>query len=590
MPIEKDRIRPMVEPGLKTRLPYHHLETRRGFLGTVIATTITADTAHANAISQSSITKDTVDNTVVEARGFILSTDYPNVQAAIDAVAAKGGGEVYIPGNTINEIDKPLLMRAGVNLIGMGESSILLAKNCDAIHYIFFQGSGNNRISNLLIQGADTTTHTAIKQIATMDDADELYGVTISNVLIRNFNVGIHFRTVRNLNLDNNWAQDVNSGLELVGKCLVVNFSGLNRFVKGAGNGFGKSRGIYCDWFNYTSGTGLVRPESVKMPAGVSVFGFDTGLSINAAIYCIINNTDVQALIDGVVFSEVETLIIDGNYIQIAGPIGSVGIRGKDQSSVIGAKISIRKNNINATETSADASIGLLLGHPSSAGNVDNVDVEGNDFNGFTLCDINTNGSGNIILRANRCRSTAPGKSILIGTLPANRPIHIHENVCENRIAYAQVALETGNIQLGTNVVGGGTLAFGPSGEPVSVSVSSNHFSGSGSLVWNVEEKNVEVFKYILRGKIMTVFIKIVDSKLEGISDDQLLIRIPAGRKAVLSPPSSVGRAQQGSPSEDVDAYFEISSAETHIVVSRKNSSWAVGNISIFGQYEFEVE
>jgi len=379
------------------------------------------------------------------------------IQAAIDAASAAGGGTVLVP-EGIFRYTTALEMKDKVNIVGFGgRSSILKPVGVHGLKYSYLTSFGNSRISSIGLEGSSTTSHIGIYQEGTLDDADELYGITIDNCLLRGFNVSIKFRTVRNVTISNNWLQDTNGGIHLVGKCLVINIHD-NKLVFAAGSGTGTQYGIYCDWFNYTSGTGNVRPESVKIRDN-HIYGFDYGIAFEACVYAICAGNDINAAIEGVVWEDAsDILTIRDNYIQISGAAASVAVRGKDQSAVINTKVTIDSNSINGVNTTAGTSIGLQIG-TSAVGNCDNVRVVGNSFTGFTLYDIIVNKSGHILIEDNACYSTGVTESIVTSTLPTSRPVYIRNNDCYDTIGYDASDFNSGDLRLGMNITSQTTVS-----------------------------------------------------------------------------------------------------------------------------------
>lgn len=413
----------------------------------------TATTLHAWIERQALNVKD------FGAVGDGSTNDAASIQAAIDAASTAGGGTVLFPRGTY-KITTALAMKDKVDLVGFGGRSSIIAPNgCDGLTYGYTSSFGNSRISNIGIEGTSTTAKIGIYQAGTLNDADELYGITIDNCLIRGFNVSIKFRTVRDVTIANNWLQDTNGGIHLVGKCLVVNIHD-NKIVFAAGSGTGTQYGVYCDWFNYTSGSGNVRPESVKIRDN-TIYGFDYGIAFEASIFGLAEGNDINADIEGVVWEDASNLlVIRDNYIQIAGAAGSVAVRGKDQSAVIDTKVVIEANHINGVNNTAGTSIGVQVG-TSAVGNCDNVRIVGNSFYGFTLYDIIVNKSGHVLIEDNACYSTGATESIVTSTLPTGRPVYIRNNDCYDTIGYDSSDFNSGDLRLGVNVVSGTTVSDG---------------------------------------------------------------------------------------------------------------------------------
>lgn len=400
--------------------------------------------------------RETVSVKDFGAVGDGVTDDTAAIQAAIDAVDASGGGTVFIPAGSY-EITTAINMKNGVDIVGAGYRTLVTPNGCDGFIFNYTTGFSNTRISNLGIEGTGTSTNIAIYQPGTLDDADELYGISIDNVLIRGFNIGMKFRCVRNVLVHNCWMQDVNSGIHLVGKCLVFRITGNTKIVFAAGSGTGTQYGVLCDGFDFTSGTGVVRPETVLI-SGATFFGFSYAVAFEQVIFGAVRDCDIQATLEAVRINlALSVLNIDSNYIQVASATGSAAVRYIQQSSVVDGKINITGNRIESVNVTAGTTIGVLLAIPGS-GNCDNVTITDNTFNGNTLHDIAVYGSGHVAIRDNRCRSSGLANSITISAVPSGRPVYIDGNNCVGEIATDSADVSANRIFFLPNVTNGSTI------------------------------------------------------------------------------------------------------------------------------------
>ena len=157
------------------------------------------------------------------ATGDGTTDDTAEIQAAIDACEAAAGGWVYFPAGTYR-ITATLNVPGAVSIMGVADvGSTIKADDCDAqrLTFNFLRGFGRMVVRDLNLEGVNGTTRRGIIAPGTSSDMDELYGLAIENVLIRHFNIGLHFRTVRNFTVKGCWFQDVSRGIELIGKNLV---------------------------------------------------------------------------------------------------------------------------------------------------------------------------------------------------------------------------------------------------------------------------------------------------------------------------------------------------------------------------------
>ena len=522
------------------------------------------------------------------AVGDGVTNDQSAIQAAIDAVEATAtGGAVYLPAGEY-KITSSIAMKAGVSLIGDGGlSSRITAVSVDAITFSFTTGFGDVVIDGLNIEGSSTSNNKGIYQAGTLDDADELYGITIKNCLIRGFNDSISFRTVRNIRIFNNWLQDTNSGIKLVGKCLVVNIHD-NFIVYAAGSGTGTQYAIFADWFNYTGGTGFVRPESVKIRDN-HIYGFDYGVNLGAAIYAFVTGNDVQCGIEGVTWGDVSSnLSIRDNYIEVAGISGSTALRGKPQSVVLDNSVTIDGNTCIGNGNAAGTSIGCLIGSSSPAGNVDNITITNNNFVGFTLYDIISYVSGHIDIIKNNCYSSAVTQSIVTSSIPANRPVYIARNDCYSTIGYDGADFNAGRLVLGRNVINQTTVNEG-SLAWTSPSFDAGNFTASGSQTWTVGAGDVTTYKWVRNGKMITVVFALASTTVGGTPDAELRIAIPASLTASSTSMNPVRIVDNGTAAI---GYCLASVGNAYITVRKVdllNWTASTNNTSIEGQITFEV-
>ena len=234
--------------------------------------------------------------------------------------------------------------------------------------------------------------------------------------------------------------------------------------VYAAGSGSGTQYAVYTDAFNYTSGSGSVRPETVCIQRNV-IYGYTNGIAFTGVVFGTCRDNDIQATGVGVSFSTASAPItIDSNYIQIAGASASIAVNGVAQASAIDSGIVIINNHINAVSTTAGTSVGVQLGNVSN-GNQDNVRVENNSFFGFTLYDIAFYKSGHITVRGNSCYSTGVTNSIFCTALATDRPSYISENDCYSTIAADSADIASNLVQIGKNIINQTTTDYGNVGD-----------------------------------------------------------------------------------------------------------------------------
>lgn len=582
-----------VNDAVYTSLPavYTNLaDTSNASMGDALIGVKRTDTG-AVATTQHALNERTILNVMdFGAVGDGVTNDAAAIQAAVDAANAMGGGTVEFPDGKTFMYTSAIAMKQGVNVVGRGYGSVLAPTACSAFTFGFTTGFGNSVIDNLRIEASTGTSQIGIYQAGTLNNADELYGITISNCLIRGFNIAIKFRTVRNVSIFNNWIQDCNSGIHLIGQCLVINIFG-NKMVYASGSGSGTQYAIYTDSFNYTSGTGIVRPETVCVQRNV-IYGYTNGIAFTGVVFGTSRDNDIQATGIGISFSTASAPItIDSNYIQIAGASATIGINGVAQASALDTGVVIINNHINAVSTTAGTSIGIKLGDVSN-GNQDNVRMENNSFFGFTLYDIAFYKSGHITVRGNSCYSTGVTASIFSTVLAANRPSYVYENDCYSVITADSADIASNLIEIGKNIINQTTIDYGNVGDSgwITPTFAAGDYVGTGAMTWTVASGDVEVMRYRIQGKTMTVNIILTTTTVGGTVNSPLKIKIPASKsvsKRAINPCHILDNGTR------LIAYLEVTPTDaTYINVAKADgSNWTLStdNTYVRGQIVFEI-
>lgn len=515
----------------------------------------------------------------------ISGNNAAQINDAITKLAAAGGGTVELAAGSW-PITASIVMAAGVDLVGQGmTATVIQPTGVDGITFGFTSTYANTSIKNLSVVGTTTTDKVGIYQAGTTSSADELYGITLEGVGVRQFNIAAKFRTVRNVTISNCWFQDVNSGLHLIGKCLVVNIRD-SKIVKAAGSGTGTQYAILCDAYTYAVG-GSIRPEAVKVRDS-HIYGFEQGVTFEGVVYGFVNGCDIQATVNGVTWSSADALLdVSKNYIQIAGAAGAAAVYGKAQASVLNTSIRVRDNHINGVSTTAGTSYGVLLGTAVN-GNQDNVTVEGNSFTGFTLYDIAVYKSGHIRISGNECYSSGTTGSILTSALPgASRPVYIDRNDCAKTIDTDSADRISGAVRLGDNIVSGTTVSANPWQTPT---FAAGDFTANGAMTWTVDAGDVTTYAWRQDGKMMTVLITLATTTVGGTPNTQLQIKVPGGRtaaKRAINPCFILDNNVR------TTGYLDVAAGGTNITVNRTDgANWTAStNLTyVYGQITFEVQ
>lgn len=380
------------------------------------------------------------------------------IQAGIAALAARAtDGTLYFPEGTY-KITTAIAMAAGVNIVGAGPTvSVIAPTSCGAFTYAFTTGWGDSRIANIGIEGAGTSgNNIAIYQAGTTLDTDELYGLTIERVYIRNFDIAFKARNVRVLTITGCWFQNINSGIQLIGKIIGAYIHGNKIERATAQSGTADLYGFYIAEYAFPAGT--VAPEGIRILDN-QIFSFATAIYTNFSSFLNILSNDIAVTATGIRLSTSNgvTNICD-NYIEVDGATTVDGIFGQDQSSSAAAPINIMRNRFVSLGGTALTTTGVRMGTAAIAGNQEHINIENNAFNGWTLADISTALSGNIRIVGNDCHSSGVTNSIYVGQVPTGRPVYIDGNYCLKAIAYdSSDDIKLGKIQYGANVEAGTT-------------------------------------------------------------------------------------------------------------------------------------
>lgn len=394
------------------------------------------------------------------------TTDMSTALDSCSAVAASAGGGTILLQNRYKRTTS-WSMLAKVNIQGVGYKSGIEFSDCDGMTFGFTTSFGKLILDNFYLLGVGGTTRRAIYQAGTTSASDELYGVTLSRLLITAWNVPIKFRTVRELHILDCWAQDCNGFIELVGACLSVKILN-NTAVYGSGNGSGNKLGIYLDSYAYAVG-GTVAPEGVIAKYN-HIYGFDTDIRATTAIFVDLNENDLQALKYGIEFSTVQGMLnVNDNYIEIAGSAAVCGVIGHGVGSALVSQVNIMRNNFVATSTTT--SVGCQV-NDSSNQNQDNVTIEGNLFNGFITRDIQIYAGVNCSIFENTCKSSPPTYSIHVDSVVSGT-VFVDRNTCTKDIYFDPAEAASGEVRVGTNIKSTSTVSIGAQVAPTVASTAS---------------------------------------------------------------------------------------------------------------------
>lgn len=398
----------------------------------------------------------------------------PAINAAIAAAAAYtnsaspgafAGAKVYLPsGPSCYRIASSINMLRHVSLTGdAGKGSCIRADNVNAIVYSYTSGDGNDILEKLTIVGVNASAaRIAISRVPTAptNSDDSMFGLTIRDVVIDNFDTAISLFTAITVTIDNVRISDVNQGIlwKGFGGAAAIKNSKIYKLL-GGGTGGGTFTGIDFTPATYTSGAtpGTLGPEGVVIDNETSINGFAIGVNYQLGNYFVINNSDITATNTGIKFAaNADGLSILNNYIVMKTSSAVAGIYGTGVAAIPNTITNIKNNQIlsDGTTTVVD---GIRINDVGTS-KQDNVTIESNrifGINGYDIAFYNPGGKNKII--DNRCKSTGNTGSILVGTIQNGMTI-VKGNICDNTITYSTSSdLTNGLIRRADNIASGTT-------------------------------------------------------------------------------------------------------------------------------------
>jgi hypothetical protein len=419
----------------------------------------------------------------VDVTGVIESST--KAQAAIDYVAglASDGSLSWL--GTIS-INTPLQLKFGISLFGHGgTSSKILADDCDGLVANFATGFGNTVLRDFYIQGenASTTTRYGILNNTSLDIADELYGFTVRDVLVTDFHVGFSGRHFRNLTVDNCWFQDVQRGMELIGRDLVCYIT-KNKFTMASPppDDGGANVGLVMDDFNFTTAGGIEAPEGVQINNN-QFFGFDIGINADFVNFVNIVENDTDGSEIGIKFATVVLgCNIKDNICIMKTAAAEAGIKGSGLASPSAGAVSIEGNTIMSAGTTTNL-VGIKI-NDSGNQNQNNIGIVRNLLLDCDLNDIKVNNAGPTTIEDNWCFSTNPANSIDVPNVVLG-PVYIDKNQCAGLINTTAAERANAQVIIGNNVIGGTSQIWGNETIPAVASVAALTL-GLGSRIFTI--------------------------------------------------------------------------------------------------------
>lgn len=408
------------------------------------------------------------------------------IQAAADYSALNNQitptGTVYVPaGAQCYRIHSATLnLLKGISLIGSGYGSCILADDVDAITLNFVAGFGNQQIANLTIIGENSTAaRTAIKRPGSTTEAFTQLGLNIHDISLLNFDTAINILTAQNIWIQRFWALNVNQCISLNGFVAVVDMEGV-LCTRGSGGGTGATSndGLAFNSFNYTTGSGILSPESIKI-IHPQIYGFNTAIDAASAVYVAISNADISALVDGIKFTNVTGgMFINNSYVALTSTAGAHAIYGVGTAGSSSRKTNIYSNYMIASGTTSAVAVQINdIGTSAQT----NISIRSNLFHGFNTRDVLIYNPTNTIIDNNVSESTGVTDSINVGAAVAGEVV-ISNNVTTAAIVANASDITAGAARLFGNVVVGSRQAATWNVETNSVTAGQLMVGGGGGV------------------------------------------------------------------------------------------------------------
>lgn len=372
------------------------------------------------------------------------------VPRAVAVLANIGGGTLTIFDRVI-PLTVAITIPDGVDVAGYGWKTGLQFTGCHGLTYTFSRGFGNSTIANLYISGVTDNAAVSYRGInvpGTLDDAYELYGFTITNVLMTGFDTSVYFRTVRNFTIFNSWCQNTNVAFDLRGKNLVGYIIGC-KGTKAAAPGPSTTCGMMLNYVNYTAGAGNVPPEGIVV-AMSQLYGFATGILGSACNVFTWLGNDISATSVGIDIGTMQNgSAFHGGTVEMSGAAAAQGVYVRAQNSLINAKVDFF--GLSMTGASTTSCVGYQV---NSAGNTNapSVGIHGGVITGMTSYDIRIyNPKGVNTVEGVYCNSSGTTKSIQVETLQGGLT-HVLRNQCAKQITVTSTDALAGTTRVEGNI------------------------------------------------------------------------------------------------------------------------------------------
>lgn len=229
------------------------------------------------------------------------------IQAAIDAVYALGGGEVFIPkctGSAGNlgigyRVTKSIMLKPFVNLRGEGINSCLKAySDLGKGLLVLMHGGGisGRYLYNFILQGNGTGIGIGTDIESTAEAEQQIYGFDIQGVCVEVFEIGMQLQGLWHSTLRNCTTSSCRMGLHLWGQNVSINITGCHfrrDHYSTLGNTFGiriQPR-VYAWSPDQSSGS---RSEAIVIDGETMCISVDYGIYVDDCLDLQMSNLDLD--------------------------------------------------------------------------------------------------------------------------------------------------------------------------------------------------------------------------------------------------------------------------------------------------------
>lgn len=381
------------------------------------------------------------------------------VQAASDYGAANiqgfAAGTVYVPPgmNCYRIHSSTINLLKNISIKGAGEGSCILADDVDAITLNYVSGYGMPTISDLIIVGENATaSRTAIKATgSTTSWLLPLYGLTVRNTMIYQFDVGISSQTVLTTWFQNDWLENINQCFDFIGWGGINTIQGVScqRGATAVANGTAPNSGITLEAFTYSIG-GSLQPEGTIIHSS-NINGFATSVDNESAVDVSIDNTSLSATVDAIKTLNIAGgLSVHNNYIALTGVLGAHGFYALGTGSGGQNQTNIESNTfVSSTSTISN---GIQINDAGLPGQA-NFNISKNFISGMGVHDIVAFGPSYVNIDGNFVNSSGTTDSINLGSATTNG------NRITNNVTSKAIVANSSDLTAGATREAGNTIA-----------------------------------------------------------------------------------------------------------------------------------